>query len=737
MASAITVAVRRRQRRQLPGLSEEDCAAVAVQAAFRGFKARSLDPAQEKSGTRTAPLIPVRTAARVLREGRQRRVGCIRLIVFIFYLWVYAAMLLTVFDRQNSFELRTTLQRRLEGVTTPDGKGFAACDTLDDVAAWVPAAALALRDDGGVARAAAANRTVAARAQLPTAAAAGNASTPLLGVGEGGELFVPDIGLVALYNRPLPSLMVTMRRREATAGGNSCQATGGADAWIRTCWGSDEDRAPFVGALSGQQHVWEPTAAGFSTAFTLGFPPVPFEQERARWEGLVADGWLDDRTLDVKLSLILVNANANLVCFGELLWVVSPTGLLSPSLSVVAVPLSIKPQPGSTMWTVPLRLFCFVLTAVHLIQLHHDLSNKSPMLFDESGRLRRFSTLKHAGALLVLGGGLVGLITSEAMGEFQLPSVSLLAEVRPGQREAIIEGFVSGVRRKLAGAEQLNRALGLGWVLATAKLVACLDFDPRLSLVSRTVARAGKELTFFLLSSVLTLFGYALAGAVMFGAEDSGFLDPGKAVGTLLGGIDGLLEEAAVVKGSSPVASVYYWSFVVTVVVLFLNIAVAILVDSYVSVKEADLARAAEESLLANTALRSLVASLEAERPSVPCTQMPCVVAYRAARRARERRRARARARAQLRVVTSQPAIGDGDTASRWAEARDEEDGAAAEAPEAGAVSLGRGSQYWLQPIAPAARMGVEQLAAVIERIADAATDVGTPSRALWSCLLG
>ena len=74
----------------------------------------------------------------MLREGRQRRVGCIRLIVFIFYLWVYAAMLLTVFDRQNSFELRTTLQRRLESVTTPDGKGFAACDTLDDVATWVP-----------------------------------------------------------------------------------------------------------------------------------------------------------------------------------------------------------------------------------------------------------------------------------------------------------------------------------------------------------------------------------------------------------------------------------------------------------------------------------------------------------------------------------------------------------------------------------------------------------------------
>eukprot|EP01046_Picozoa_sp_COSAG06_P005925 COSAG06_NODE_270_length_18720_cov_149.982708_6_plen_84_part_00 len=49
-----------------------------------------------------------------------------------------------------------------------------------------------------------------------------------------------------------------------------------------------------------------------------------------------------------------------------------------------------------------------------------------------------------------------------------------------------------------------------------------------------------------------------------------------------MGGFDGHLEPAAeVAKGQGIMSSVYYWSYVVIVVVLFLNIAVAILVDSY------------------------------------------------------------------------------------------------------------------------------------------------------------
>ena len=58
-----------------------------------------------------------------------------------------------------------------------------------------------------------------------------------------------------------------------------------------------------------------------------------------------------------------------------------------------------------------------------------------------------------------------------------------------------------------------------------------LDFDPRLSLVSRTVSTAWSELAFFMLSCGLIVFGYGLAGSIIFGEEHAEFWDPPSAIG--------------------------------------------------------------------------------------------------------------------------------------------------------------------------------------------------------------
>ena len=63
------------------------------------------------------------------------------------------------------------------------------------------------------------------------------------------------------------------------------------------------------------------------------------------------------------------------------------------------------------------------------------------------------------------------------------------------------------------------------------KLVRMLDFDPRLSLVSRTVSAAWSELAFFMLSCGLIVFGYGLAGSIIFGEEHAEFWDPPSAIG--------------------------------------------------------------------------------------------------------------------------------------------------------------------------------------------------------------
>jgi hypothetical protein len=61
-----------------------------------------------------------------------------------------------------------------------------------------------------------------------------------------------------------------------------------------------------------------------------------------------------------------------------------------------------------------------------------------------------------------------------------------------------------------------------------------LDFDPRLSLVSRTVSAAWSELAFFMLSCGLIVFGYGLAGSIIFGEEHAEFWDPPSAIGAYM-----------------------------------------------------------------------------------------------------------------------------------------------------------------------------------------------------------
>lgn len=305
--------------------------------------------------------------------------------------------------------------------------------------------------------------------------------------------------------------------------------------------------------------------------------------ERATWDKQLADGFLSDRTLDIKFYLILVNANTNTLCATEVLWEVLPTGLVTSNINSVAVPMSLKPNPDSAASTssVPARLATLLLTIVHVLHLRHDIKDHSPLVYSDNGKVRWGAAIIHIGAQALMALTIVGLIIGDILGDIQLPDVNMLAGTDPNEAGRILSLFVNDVQRKVRQVQAVDRMMGLAWVLATARLVRMLDFDPRLSLVSRTVAHAGNELAFFMLSCGLTVFGYSLAGSVMFGKDMEMFKSPDQSMATLLGGLDGLLEAAADVKGKSVIASIYYWSFVVIVVVLFLNIAVAILVDSY------------------------------------------------------------------------------------------------------------------------------------------------------------
>jgi hypothetical protein len=562
MATAVIIARRRRQPALCDGLSDEDVAAQMLQAAFRGYRVRVSPLLREISDEATeVVLVPVRTAARVLREGERRRTGCIRLVLYLCYLWVFAFALLTTVDRKNSFEMRSGIVQRLESITTPDGEGFRELQTLDAIGAWIPAAVLGLRDGSSssaaadAAAAAGAAAAAAAAAALASGSAAGAASgaggdsagTPGAGAGAGagaasgglpggpggaatnvalgalgvaadGSLYLPNYGLISLYNRPVPYLLVMMRRREVDEGG-SCGGKGrspGTEQWLRPCWHeTNEDQRDWTGEQSGQVYKWDEDSEAFTTRFTLGFPPIPVASELALWEEKLADGFLSHRTLDVSIALVLINGNENLLCTVEIKWQLRTTGLIAPSLVAVAIPMSLKPREGTTLGaiSVPARLLNLILTVVHVIHLLYDWRTRSPMLFtasyaptatatpaassasasaggggasleymhggggggsalavQQSFKLKRVAALEHIGAQLLIVLVLIGLVLAEIFGDVNLPDLSMIMEQQSDSgTEAILSDFIGETREKTRNIIALNRLMAMAWVLATVR----------------------------------------------------------------------------------------------------------------------------------------------------------------------------------------------------------------------------------------------------------------------------
>ena len=267
----------------------------------------------------------------------------------------------------------------------------------------------------------------------------------------------------------------------------------------------------------------------------------------------MADGFLSDRTLGVSVALVLVNGNTNTLCTVEIKWDVQQTGRILTDMQVVSIPMSLKPREGTVIGfvTILARLLNLILTVVHVVHLVHDWHTCSPLLFsadlvpvadhsDVAGsqqlhiqprmKLKKLAAVEHIGAQICIVIVLIGIVLAETFGDLSLPDITMLSS-QPQETQRVLSVFIADMKNKTKNLQSVNQLMALAWVLATVKLVRMLDFHPRLSLVSRTVSRAWSELAFFMLSAGLIVFGYSLAGSVIYGDEHDEFFNPPSSIG--------------------------------------------------------------------------------------------------------------------------------------------------------------------------------------------------------------
>ena len=138
-----------------------------------------------------------------------------------------------------------------------------------------------------------------------------------------------------------------------------------------------------------------------------------------------------------------------------------------------------------------------------------------------------------------------------------------------------------------------------------------------------------------------------------------------------------------------------------------------------VTVKEEDLARVKEETLISHRQLRLLVAELELTRPTMPCLRIPCIACKYGWLQRRTVHLTRSRTQSTVVMVGTEST--QSSTSGKVAARRQPVDCDSTDELFSLDIekSSTRATSYWAGPRAKPSNMGIEMLASTLERLAD------------------
>ena len=131
---------------------------------------------------------------------------------------------------------------------------------------------------------------------------------------------------------------------------------------------------------------------------------------------------------------------------------------------------------------------------------------------------------------------------------------------------------------------------GINIILMLARILKLMDFQPRLGVITHTLALACADLLHFFVIFIMIFMGYAFIGHVIFGYASEHFSDMTASVNSLfqnlLGDITYFMEDFKQQNGLTfAVGMIYFYSFNIFVFMILFNFLLAIICDAFGEVK--------------------------------------------------------------------------------------------------------------------------------------------------------
>eukprot|EP00271_Cylindrocystis_brebissonii_P004619 TRINITY_DN163_c0_g1_i2.p1 TRINITY_DN163_c0_g1~~TRINITY_DN163_c0_g1_i2.p1 ORF type:complete len:949 (-),score=88.15 TRINITY_DN163_c0_g1_i2:709-3555(-) len=133
---------------------------------------------------------------------------------------------------------------------------------------------------------------------------------------------------------------------------------------------------------------------------------------------------------------------------------------------------------------------------------------------------------------------------------------------------------------------------GINCFLMVLRVLKFMNFQPRMGVITRTLAKAANSLFHFLILISVMFLGYALFGYIAFGQYLEQFRSIPVALNTLLNAVNGDdTPDFFFVQLTSwlyVTAYLYWWSFIILVFYCTFNVLIAIIVDAHTAVSQAE-----------------------------------------------------------------------------------------------------------------------------------------------------
>jgi hypothetical protein len=131
---------------------------------------------------------------------------------------------------------------------------------------------------------------------------------------------------------------------------------------------------------------------------------------------------------------------------------------------------------------------------------------------------------------------------------------------------------------------------GINIILMIARSLKLMDFQPRLGIVTKTLALAASDILHFMVVFGVVFMGYVMMGTLVFGYKIEEFSSLKHSTitcfETLLGEIAWNLALQELTGLEYAAGWAYFWSYQILVFMILLNFLLAIIVDAYAEIKE-------------------------------------------------------------------------------------------------------------------------------------------------------